>query len=35
MIHDILDLTDKSIIPDHCGFPLTNLHFAESIDVVP
>ena len=35
LIHDILGLTNKSIIPDHCGFPLTNLHFAESVDVVP
>jgi hypothetical protein len=35
LIHDILGLMNKSIIPDNCGFPLTNLHFAESVDVVP
>jgi hypothetical protein len=34
-IIDILGLTDKPIIPAHCRFPLTNLHFAESLDVVP
>jgi hypothetical protein len=35
LIHDILGLTDKSIIPGHCGIPLDNLQSAESVDVVP
>ena len=26
LIHDILGLTEKYIIPGHCRFPLTNLH---------
>ena len=35
LIHDILDLTNKSTIPDNCGFPMANPHFGESLDVVP
>ena len=35
LIHNILGLTDKSTFPAGYGFPLTNLHFAESVDVVP
>ena len=31
----MLGSLDKSKTPGHCGFPLTNLHFAESVDVVP
>jgi hypothetical protein len=32
---DILDLLNKSKTPSHCRFTLANLHFAESLDVVP
>jgi hypothetical protein len=34
LIHYILGLTDKSTFLDGYGFPLANLHFAESVDVV-
>ena len=33
--YDILDWLDKSKLPCHGGFPLADLHFAESVDVVP
>jgi hypothetical protein len=33
--HDILGLRNKPTIPGTCRFPLTNLHFAESVDFVP
>ena len=35
MDRDNLDLLDKSKIPGHCGFPLANLHSAESLHFVP
>jgi hypothetical protein len=33
--HEILDSLDKSKTPGHCGFPLANLYFELSVDIVP
>ena len=33
--HDILDSLNKPKTSGHCGFPLANLHSAESLHCVP